>query len=81
MFKIGDRVRIELFDGELTEECFEIDQINENNFYKYRLKGLKNNLPYIHSGKGFVIDKKHYRKEKISYKYSFSTLQTSTTNE
>ena len=41
MFKVGDIIRIELFGGELTEQCFEIDQINENNFYKYRLKGLK----------------------------------------
>jgi hypothetical protein len=66
MFKVGDIIRIELFDGELTEDSFEIDQITENDFYKYRLISLKNNLPYIHSGKGFVIDKKYYRKEKIS---------------
>ncbi len=66
MFKVGDKIRIELFDGDLTEECFEIDQINENNLYKYRLISLKNNLPYVHSGKGFVFDKKYYRKEKIS---------------
>ena len=66
MFKVGDIIRIELLGGELTDQCFEIDQINENNFYKYRLKGLKNNLPYVHSGNGFVFDKKYYRKEKIS---------------
>lgn len=66
MFKVGDIIRIELFDGELTETSFEIDQINKNNFYKYRLRSLKNNLPYAHSGDGFVIDKKYYRKEKIS---------------
>ncbi len=66
MFKVGDIIRIELFGGVLSEECFEIDQINKNNFYKYRLRSLKNNLPYAHSGDGFVIDKKYYRKEKIS---------------
>ena len=66
MFKVGDIIRIELFGGVLSEECFEIDQINKNNFYKYILKGLKNNLPYAHSGNGFVFDKKYYRKEKIS---------------
>ncbi len=66
MFKVGDIIRIELFGEVLSEECFEIDQINKNNFYKYRLRSLKNNLPYAHSGDGFVIDKKYYRKEKIS---------------
>ena len=66
MFKVGDRIRIDLFDGELTETSFEIDQINKNNFYKYRLRSLKSTLPYAHSGTGFVIDKKYYRKEKIS---------------
>ena len=65
-FKVGDIIRIELFDGKLTEESFEIDQINKNNYYKYRLISLKNNLTYIHSGNGFVFDKKYYRKEKIS---------------
>ena len=58
MFKVGDIIRIELFDGELTEDSFEIDEITEDGFYKYRLRSLKNNLPYIHSGNGFVIDKK-----------------------
>ena len=66
MFKVGDIIRIELFDGELTEDSFEIDEITEDVFYKYRLISLKNNIQYVHPGKGFVIDKKHYRKEKIS---------------
>lgn len=66
MFKVGDIIRIELLDGSLTEECFEINEINESKLYKYSLISLKNNLEYVHPGKGFVIDKKHYRKEKIS---------------
>ncbi len=66
MFKVGDKIRIELFDGDLTEECFEIIEVNENNLYQYRLKNLETGVLYIHSGKGFVIDKKYYRKEKIS---------------
>jgi hypothetical protein len=38
----------------------------EHNFFKYKIRKIKSGTIYEHSGSGFVIDKKYYRKEKLN---------------
>lgn len=66
VFKVGDVVKILHINGNLTDDNFEIISCIERNFFKYKIRKIKSGTIYEHSGSGFVIDKKYYRKEKLN---------------
>ena len=66
MFKVGDIVKIKLFDGKLSEDSFEVIEIDESSSNIYKIEGLNSNLTSFVYKKYIEYDKKYYRKEKLN---------------